>query len=479
HPEIQEERASALWKIVSGEAAIVITPMEAASMRMRAAEFYSELARVVRKGEAVDVDALIQHLNTVGYTQTDVVDMPGEYASRGGIFDVYPPEADRPLRIEFFGDEVESIRKFDPATQRSATNVDEVVLLPLTETPVSEAVLAAIHTRLSGARITGSQEEIQQAIEAGGVTTFPGWEFYAPVAGAVHSIFDLLPNASVIVDEPSAVWQKNDSWWEKVVDRHERSGVGALVRPEELYFPPEEWGAMVAHRRGADIEELGIEGAAEQIVFHSQPTTRFHGSVPAMIDEVKKLTAEGKRVLFAAPNMGEVERLGDIFTEYALPFRLGSRTPVHGSETFLDEASYFSGDLSTTTVVKGLVRNGVALPEANVVIFGAQDLFDDSELVVSRPLRQKSKVSAFLSDFRDLVIGDYVVHVEHGIGQYQGLKELQQGDSTGEFMVLEFAESAKLYVPLTRLDLIQKYRSTEGARPLLSRLGGQAWAKTK
>jgi transcription-repair coupling factor (superfamily II helicase) len=480
HPEIQEERASALWKIVSGEAAIVVTPMEGASMRMRAGEFYSELARVVRKGETVDADALIQHLNVVGYTQTDVVDMPGEYASRGGIFDVYPPEADRPLRIEFFGDEVESIRKFDPATQRSAaTNVDEAVLLPLTETPVSEAVLAAIHTRLSGARITGSQEEIQQAIEAGGVTTFPGWEFYAPVAGAVHSIFDLLPNASVIVDEPSAVLQKNDGWWEKVIDRHERSGVGSLVRPEELYFAPEEWRAMIAQKTGADVEELGIESGAEQIIFHSQPTTRFHGSVPAMIDEVKKLTAEGKRVLFAAPNMGEVERLGDIFTEYTLPFRLGSRTPVHGSETFLDEASYFSGDLSTTTVVKALVRHGVVLPEANVVLFGAQDLFDDSELVVSRPLRQKSKVSAFLSDFRDLVIGDYVVHVEHGIGQYQGLKELQQGDSTGEFMVLEFAEGAKLYVPLTRLDLIQKYRSTEGARPPLSRLGGQAWAKTK
>ena len=448
-------------------------------MRMRATEFYSELARIVRKGETVDAEALMQHLNTVGYTQTDVVDMPGEYASRGGILDVYPPEADRPLRIEFFGDEVESIRKFDPATQRSATNVDDVVLLPLTETPVSEVVLAAIHTRLSGARIAGSQEEIQQAIAASGVTTFPGWEFYAPVAGAVHSTFDLLPNASVIVDEPSAVRQKNDDWWEKVVDRHERSGVGSLVRPEELYFSPEEWRAMIAKRPGADIEELGIEAEGEQVVFHSQPTTRFHGSVPAMIDEVKKLTSEGKRVLFAAPNMGEVERLGDIFTEYSLPFRLGSRTSVHGSETFLDEASYFSGDLSTTTVVKALVRNGVVVPDANVVIFGAQDLFEDSELVVSRPLRQKSKVSAFLSDFRDLVMGDYVVHVEHGIGMYQGLKELQQGDSSGEFMVLEFAESAKLYVPLTRLDLIQKYRSTEGARPLLSRLGGQAWAKTK
>src|SRR5438874_2849629 len=297
HPEIQEERASALWKIVSGEADIVVTPMEAASMRMRAAEFYSELARVVRKGETVDPDSLIQHLNIVGYTQTDVVDMPGEYASRGGIFDVYPPEADRPLRVELFGDEIESIRKFDPATQRSATNVDEVVLLPLTETPVSETVLAAIHTRLSGARITGSQEEIQQAIEAGGVTSFPGWEFYAPVAGAVHSIFDLLPNAAVILDEPSAVLQKNDDWWEKIVDRHERSGVGALVRPEELYFPPEDWRALLRRTPGFEIEELGIESGVEQIVFHSQPTSRFHGPVPAMVDEVKKLTAEGKGVL--------------------------------------------------------------------------------------------------------------------------------------------------------------------------------------
>ncbi len=479
HPEIQEERAAALWKMVSGAAAIMIVPMEAASLRMRGPEFYSELARIVRRGETVETDSLIQHLNTVGYTVTDVVDMPGEYALRGGILDVYPPEADRPLRIEFFGDEVETIRKFDPGTQRSSLAVDEAVLLPLTETPVSEAVLAAIHTRLSGARLTGSQQEIQQAIAAGGATVFPGWEFYAPIAGAQQSIFDLLPNALVLVDEPSAVLQRNDEWWEKMLDRYERSGVGSLVLPEELYLPPDQWRAVLASRPGLDVEELGIEsGSEEQIVFHSQPTTRFHGSVPAMVEEVRKLTSEGKRVVFAAPNAGEVERLGDIFSEYVLPFHLGSRTPAAPSESYLDESAYFSGDLSTTTIVKAVVPHGVVLPDANVIIFGAYDLFDESELVVQRPLRQKSKVSAFLSDFRDLTIGDYVVHVEHGIGQYQGLKELQQGDSTGEFMVLEFAEAAKLYVPLTRLDLIQKYRSTEGARPPLSRLGGQQWAKT-
>ena len=118
-------------------------------------------------------------------------------------------------------------------------------------------------------------------------------------------------------------------------------------------------------------------------------------------------------------------------------------------------------------------------PDANLSILGARDLFDESDAVVSRPQRHKSKTSAFLSDFRDLQVGDYVVHVEHGIGQYQGLKEINQGDGNAEFMLLEYAEGARLYVPLTRLDLVQKYRSSEGAKPVLNHLGTAAWAKTK
>ena len=208
-------------------------------------------------------------------------------------------------------------------------------------------------------------------------------------------------------------------------------------------------------------------------------TSRFHGSVPAMVEEVKKLTGQGQRVIFAAPNTGEMERLADIFTEYQVPFRMGSRTPVAGSETYLDETAYFSGDLTTTTFVRATVPEGVALPESRLVIFGARDLFDDSEIEAAQPLRRKSKTAAFMSDFRDLAVGDFVVHIEHGISMYQGLKEIQQGDVTGEYMVLEFAEAAKLYVPLTRLDLIQKYRSGEGVHPQLSRLGGSVWAKTK
>ncbi|MGH9649448.1 MAG: transcription-repair coupling factor, partial [Terriglobales bacterium] len=167
-----------------------------------------------------------------------------------------------------------------------------------------------------------------------------------------------------------------------------------------------------------------------------------------------------------------------IFTEYSLPFRLGARTSKSG-DTYLDETLYFAEDLNTTVVVKAIVPEGVLLPEAGLALFGSRDLFDESEAVLTRPAPRKSKMSAFLSDFRDLAVGDYVVHVEHGIGQYLGLKEIAHGDSTGEFMVLEYAEGARLYVPLTRLDLVQKYRAAEGGKPALSRLGSAAWGRTK
>ena len=181
-----------------------------------------------------------------------------------------------------------------------------------------------------------------------------------------------------------------------------------------------------------------------------------------MVDEVKKLSAEGKRVLFAAASTGEVERIADMFSEYGVPFRLGSRTPRPG-ESYLDDAAYLVGDESTTTVVKASVPDGVALPDAA-----------PGGLRHARPVRRAGRRcpaaaleiedGAFISDFRDLAVGDYVVHVEHGIGQYQGLKEIAQGDGDkAEFMILEYAEGARLYVPLTRLDLVQKYRSAEGA----------------
>jgi len=184
-------------------------------------------------------------------------------------------------------------------------------------------------------------------------------------------------------------------------------------------------------------------------------------------------------MLLVAPNQGEVERLAGLLREYELPYRLGSRVQHAGSENIYDESSYLAGNYRTPILVRSTLSAGVSLPEANLILFGANDFSDEAD-VTARPAPRKSKTGAFVSDFRDLTIGDYVVHVEHGIARYMGLKEIEQDGVSIEFMILEFAEQARLYVPLTRLDLIQKYRSTDaGPAPVLNRLGSQQWAKTK
>ena len=242
----------------------------------------------------------------------------------------------------------------------------------------------------------------------------------------------------MLADEPENLKQELDRTWTRIEEAHERSLIGNLVRPTDLYFPPDDWWRILAAQPGADLEHLGITrpNKPKGLPFQSQPAPRFHGSCPSDARGSPEIHHGGQERGISAPNTGEVERLADIFTEYNVSFRLGSRT--RGGESYADETTYFAGEVLTTTLVKAYVPDGVIFPEANLAIFGARDLFDESELVASRPQRQKSKVSAFLSDFRDLQVGDYVVHVEHGIAQYQGLKEINQGDGPAEFMLLEY-----------------------------------------
>jgi transcription-repair coupling factor (superfamily II helicase) len=487
HPEIQEQRAATLWKMATGAASVVIAPVEAAAMKLFPRPFYAGLAQFLRRGEEVDVETLLAHLSSVGYTPMDIVEMPGQYTRRGGILDIYSPEADRPVRFEFFGDEIETIRKFDPETQRSSAPLDEALLLPLTETPVSERLLATIHARLSGAHVEAGDDPdlVAQAVAAGGVSVFPGWEFFAGVATADSTLLDLLPRCLLFVEEPAMIENQIDRWWNKVEQRHERSSIGSLIRPEDIYLRPEVLKAQLSSQAGIDIDQLGAVDVLEEdttlgeIPFHSRPTLRFHGSIPAFIEQVRSLMQQETRMLLVAPNQGEVERLANLLREYELPYRLGSRIQHSGSENIYDESSYLAGNYRTPILVKSSLSAGVSLPDTNLVLFGANDFSDEAD-VTARPAPRKSKTAAFVSDFRDLTVGDYVVHVEHGIAQYTGLREIVQDGVTLEFMVLEFAEQARLYVPLTRLDLIQKYRSTDaGPAPVLNRLGSQQWAKTK
>jgi transcription-repair coupling factor (superfamily II helicase) len=494
HPDVQEQRAAALFKLATGAVSILIAPVEAAALRLFDRDYYAGLAVTLKRGEEVDVEVLTGHLGAVGYTQMDLVEMPGQFTRRGGILDVYSPEADRPVRLEFFGDEIETIRKFDPETQRSQSGLDETQLLPLTETPVTERLLAAVHGRLNRQRVAfegaveGDGEDQEMAADmaaAEGVSVFPGWEFFSAVAGADKSLLTLLPKCALFVEEPSMVRNQIDRWWNKVEQRHERSGIGSLIQPEDIYLRPEVLQASLDQHMGLDLDQLGAvdildeDNTLGEIELSTRPTLRFHGSIPALTEQLKKLMEAETRIVLAAPNQGDVERLATVLREYQIPYRLGSRTAHPGGETVLDEASYLAGDLRVPVIVKTQISAGVSFIDSNLIVFGANDLSDDAD-VAARPEPKRSKTAAFVSDFRDLAIGDYVVHVDHGIAQYQGLREIAQDGLSVEFMILEFAEAAKLYVPLTRLDLIQKYRSTDaGPAPVLNRLGSQQWTKTK
>ena len=486
HPDVQEQRAAALWKLSTGAVDILIAPVESAAMKLFDLNYYAGLAVTLKRSEEVDIEVLTAHLASIGYTQTDLVEMPGQFTRRGGILDIYSPDADRPVRIELFGDEIETIRKFDPETQRSQAGLDETQLLPLTEAPLTENLLAAVNGRLSRQRIEIEDDEMAvEAAAAGGVSVFPGWEFFTPVAGAEHSLLTLLPRSALFVDEPAMVRNQVDRWWNKVELRHERSGIGSLVRPEDIYLRPEVLQASLAAHMGLDLDQLGAIDVLEddatlgEIELPTRPTLRFHGSIPALTEQLKKLMETETRIVLAAVHQGDVERLATVLRDYQVPYRLGSRVPKTGSDMMLEEASFMAGDLRVPVIVRSPIASGVMFADSNLIVFGANDLSDEAD-VQARPIRKKSKTAAFVSDFRDLGVGDYVVHVEHGIAQYQGLKEIVQDGLSIEFMILEFAEGAKLYVPLTRLDLIQKYRSTDtGPAPVLSRLGSQQWTKTK
>ncbi len=268
------------------------------------------------------------------------------------------------------------------------------------------------------------------------VSVFPGWEFFAPVAGAKASIFDLLTTQNtkprVFVEEPAMVKNQGERWWNKVEQRHERAGIGSLIRAEDIYLSPWDLEEKIRALPGCDLDQLGTvdvfdadTNSLSEVEFSTRPTQRFHGSIPALIEQLKSLMAQDARILLTAPHQGEVERLASMLQEYGVPYRLGSRTQHAGSETIYDESSYLAGDVRTPVIVKTPMANGVQVLDIEkttarmLVIFGAQDLVDDAD-VSARRITKKSKTSAFLSDFRDLAVGDYVVTSSTASRQYMG-----------------------------------------------------------
>jgi len=535
HAEILERRALALWRLAAGAGEIVMLTTRSLMRRFVAVEEIKQATVALRVGEELPLDYLIEHLVSVGYVRSDPVASVGEFSSRGGILDFYSPSgslreegrAVNPVRVEFFGDEIESIREFDPETQRSTREVKETLITPMRD----ERASAADFRRWAElARERWGDERYERALRdrtafADEGEEFRGWEYLMPLARPLNSsVFDYLRDSVLVIDEPAEVEKQVRSTLEELHRGYERAeAVDELaLAPDKLFLTPDELrdqigkfslvelrllgSAALAFEEELSTEDVNAGAKLElndesrlaafvnrepsaplflfppetkttEVEIPSRAVRRWHGRFGDLAAELKRQSASGYQTVFVLPSSGVADRIGKALNEYDA----------------LGAANIVVGDLSA----------GFALPQSALNVYTEGDIFDEAVqgAPAERPAKTKrSHAAAFLSDFRDLKIGDYVVHIDHGIGQFQGLVQLdtsgpetsaevyarmigEQTKSDGkgkrEFMLLTYADGAKLYAPVERLDLIQKFSSGETHTPSLDRLGGIAWQKTK
>ncbi|HUA57685.1 MAG TPA: transcription-repair coupling factor [Verrucomicrobiae bacterium] len=470
HAEICEQRAIGLWRLATGRVPITILPVASALLRIERGDFYRQLALRLRTGDEVPMEDLVAHLESIGYEKREPVEMVGEYSVRGGILDVFSPEAQKPVRIDMFGDLVETIRRFDVESQRSVLKIDECAILPLTEYQKSRQLLAQLRDLVRAADIPG--RDLPPPGEP-----FPGWELIAPmIRPRQGSVLGLLEHSVVLWDEPEQIRGAAERLWKRL----EQIEVSPAYDPDRVFFRWEDLERQAAAGPQVSLKELEVgwtEGETSVLHLATRPSMAFHGNMRVAVAEARTLVEAGNRVAFFASSTGEIERVADILGEYGVTYQLGLQQ-TDSTPAYLAERAYMAGDMASIYLVKGLLRRGTAFHESRLVIFGSEDLFETSEMVARAPA-SKAAAAAFSADLIDLKPGDFVVHAEHGVAQYLGLREITQGEAKGDYMVLEYAAGAKLYVPLARMDLVQRFRGAGEAKPALDRMGGATWSRTK
>jgi transcription-repair coupling factor (superfamily II helicase) len=466
HAAILEQRAVGLWRLAGQRVPIAVMPVGAALQRIHPGNFYRQLALGLRLNDEAPLEDVVAHLESVGYQRRDPVERVGEYSVRGGILDVFSPEAAKPVRIDLFGDQVDSIRRFDPESQQSVMKTEDCLLLPLAEYPRSRAALLELYNLLqeSGMRA----RDLPPPGEP-----FPGWELLDGMVRPAHgSVFDLVERAVVVWDEPDQVKAAAERFWVRL-DQIERT---PAFDPDRMYLKWEEIEAKPAAARVSFLElDLGAPGGDSRFHISTRPSMAFHGNMQVAIAEARTLVESGNRVAFFGASAGEVERVADILNEYGVPYQLALEQS-EATPGYLERA-FMAGSVANIYLVKGGIRRGSVFPDSKLVVFGAEDLFDTPELVARAPSGKAA--AAFSPDLVDLKPGDYVVHAEHGVARFLGLREIAQGESRGDYMLLEYAGEARLYVPLARMDLVQRFRGAGESQPTLDRMGGATWTRTK
>jgi transcription-repair coupling factor (superfamily II helicase) len=520
HAQTLEKRAFSLWKLRQQNCDFILLTARALARKTVSPQAIEKAGAVLRRDEDHSPEDLVDKLVSTGFLREDPVSGIGEFSMRGGILDIWPPGREQPIRIEFFGDTIDSIREFDPETQLSTGQLREVEVPPMHELAVSpldfQLWSEVARERWQDPRFARSLQDRTAFADEG--DAFNGWEWLIPIIKDCDStIFDHLGDCVLVIDEPASLESYFGEMYEVLEDRYreiEQADDLALL-PGELYLGVEELRDLISQRQRMELRTLG-RAAAEtdqtlaleaeapslqlgkkrsirrptflfpvletvtEVNWPTQSTMRYHGRIPSLAADITTSIERSKNTLFVMPSLGVAERLVSILAEYQITARLVLTSDPPSSAA---EASIL--------ITTGRLSSGFELPRAGLLVHVETDIFDEAAPTVERrsfsaepakrgePKRRRSKTAAFLSDFRDLKPNDFVVHIDHGVARFGGLQTLDLGARAGEFMLLYYADEAKLYVPVERLDLVQRYSSAEGHQPQLDRLGGLGWQKTK
>jgi len=428
HFKVAAARSRALYLAATGQARLIVASAAALLPRVGTPERLLKASIEIRSGTEIAPHDLADLLADAGFAREDPVDEHGSFAVRGGIVDIFPADDEEPVRLEFVGDMVETLRRFDPGTQRSSAAIDHVVVVPVRETfgsgdgdePPPPTTTALDFFSVKGVRLLVSEHE--QAAE--------------------HAV--------------------------RVREQLDSSFGDGGGRARTYLAPPSEafvtWDDLAARLGSAPLlEELAVgESGSGLREVRCQPAMEFHGRVGDWIADLRQARERGDTVLFVADSAGRAERAVEILRDYDVV-----AVPVERAE---------DAHAAAVLVAVGALSRGFRLADAALQVYVERDVFDEERRAGDR---RPGVAKAFLSDLRDLKVGDLVVHVDHGIGEFVGLKQLGVSGSERpqEFLELRYQDDAKLFVPVERLDLIQKY--TGGTRPALDRLGGTTWEKAK
>jgi len=453
---------------------VLLTTLNAASQRVPARAVLRQAAFSARVDQRVDEKALREFLVRMGFVQSPTVMEPGDYAIRGGIIDIFPPGDTGPVRLDFFGDVLDGIRRFDPASQRTTETLDLIELAPVSEVILDEAAITRFRQNYRiefGA--AGTDDPLYEAVSAG--RKHQGIEHWLPFFHEeLETLFDYLPKATVTIDDQ--VTPARLARWDSIEDQYETRKIAMSQKgrmdtvykptpPALLYMDDAAWEAAVAPLRRIQLHPLaqasgpGVVDAGGRIGRNFSPE-RQQESVSlfgALAAHIKSRLQEGP-VVVASYSEGARERLTGLIEDEGLaeviPVMDGTRIGKSGLH-----------------LAVWALEHGFQTPTMTVI--SEQDVLGDRLI---RAPKKRRKAENFLTETQSLTPGDLVVHVDHGIGRYQGMEVVRAAGAAHECLLLEYAEESKLYLPVENIELLSKYGHDEG---LLDRLGGGAWQAKK